>query len=97
MPANKSFLGDHPELGQANVDPDFVKMFTASPEQVKTKITDRERRELELEEESLQRRSASLMKEAEQLKGAVDRILGRNEVLEKSEASRAAAERREAG
>jgi len=47
VPANKSFLGDHPELGQANVDPDFVKLFTASPEQVKTKIIDRERRELE--------------------------------------------------
>lgn len=47
VPVNKNFLADHPEIGQANVDPDFVKMFTASPDQVKTNIIDRERKELE--------------------------------------------------
>ena len=47
VPVSKNFLADYPEINHANVDPDFVKMFTATPEQVKTNIIDRERRELE--------------------------------------------------
>merc|ERR1719384_1263073 len=47
VPANENFLADHPQTSQSSVEPDFVKMFTAAPDQVKTNIIDRERRELE--------------------------------------------------
>ena len=47
VPVNKNFLADYPEVCQSGVDPDFVKIFTAAPDQVKTNIIDKERRELE--------------------------------------------------
>ena len=47
VPANRNFLADFPQISQSSVEPDFVKMLTAAPDQVKTNIIDRERRELE--------------------------------------------------
>merc|ERR1719264_2211679 len=47
VPANRNFLADFPQISQSSVEPEFVKMLTAAPAQVKTNIIDRERRELE--------------------------------------------------
>ena len=47
VPADRNFLADHPQISQGGVDADFVKMLTSAPDQVKTNIIDRERRELE--------------------------------------------------
>ena len=65
VPVNKTFLADHPDISQSGVNPDFVKMLTAAPEQVKANIIDRERRELEKQwEEEMEQPESCFIQEA---------------------------------
>ena len=47
VPVNNTFISKHPGLDNKEVDSNYVKLFTANPEQVKREILDQERRELE--------------------------------------------------
>ena len=47
VPVTNSFLSDNPDLHNMDVDRNYVKMFTANPQQIKTEILDKERRDLE--------------------------------------------------
>merc|ERR1719323_2699028 len=47
VPVINSFLSDNPDLHNMDVDRNYVKIFTATPQQIKAEILDRERRDLE--------------------------------------------------
>jgi len=68
VPATSSFLADNPEITDAEVETNFVKLFTASPDQVKTEILDKERQELEQQwEEEKDQPEACFVQEAVKL------------------------------
>ena len=47
VPVNNNFITKHPDINNSDVVQEYVKLFTASPDQVKTEILDVERGELE--------------------------------------------------
>ena len=47
VPVNNSFITKHPDINNSDVVQEYVKLFTASPDQVKTEILDVERSELQ--------------------------------------------------